>query len=158
MYFLKLQFIYMYLLVFHTTYITYEYMFKCMYMYLVCTCIAGNIKNGFIVLPSHKIIVQKYLAHRKLYNLRSGRTCETQLSPPNVLCWPFVSSLPPHMVDHLICRGSYINWVLRNNSLVDSVAVTRSCDALVLTASSSSSFISNFTNSAVNIRSTHMAK
>ncbi len=41
------------------------------------------------------------------------------------------------MVDHLICRESYIYGVLRKNSSVHSVAVTQSCDTLVVTASSS---------------------
>ncbi len=45
------------------------------------------------------------------------------------------------MVDHLICRDSYIYRVLRNNFSVHSATVTRSCDTLVLTASSSSSLL-----------------
>ncbi len=46
--------------------------------------------------------------------------------------------LLPHIVNHLICRESYRNWVLRKNSSVHSVTVTWSCDILVLMASSSS--------------------
>ncbi len=52
-----------------------------------------------------------------------------------VLHWPSISS-PPHLSADI--GESYKYWVLRKNSLVLSVAVTKFCDALVLTSSSSS--------------------
>jgi hypothetical protein len=54
--------------------------------------------------------------------------------------WPFPP--PPHLTC-LMCGESYIYRVLRNDSSVHSVAVARSCDTLVLTASSSSSSVTS---------------
>jgi hypothetical protein len=48
-------------------------------------------------------------------------------------------SPPPFLPVCYVERAKYGYWVLRNNSSVQSVAVTRSCDTLVLTASSLSS-------------------
>ncbi len=42
-----------------------------------------------------------------------------------------------------LCRESYIYWVLRNNSSVPNVAITLSCDTLILTTSSSSSCLTS---------------
>ncbi len=57
-------------------------------------CIAGNRKNGFlIVFPSHKIVVLKNLVLLETLRGPAGK-CET----------------PPHMADHPICGESYIQY------------------------------------------------
>ncbi len=100
--------------------------------------ITGNRKSSFIIFPSHKIIVQNILSYRKLWNLRWGPAgrCETQLAP---LMWRVdcLYSPPPQGFTCVICGESYIYWVQGNNSSVCSVAVTLSCDTLVLTTLSS---------------------
>jgi hypothetical protein len=102
--------------------------------------ITWNRKNGFIVVPSRKKTVQKNRSYRKPCNPQwgPGWSCETNLGQLKVSCWPSLSPPLPWLT-LLICRGSYIYWVLRNNSSVHNVAVTRSYDTLVLTSLSSSS-------------------
>ncbi len=107
------------------------------------TCITGNRKNGIIVFPSFKIIVQKTrycLESCKLY-WGPARTCETQVGLLDVTCLPSVSSAPLHGL--YVGRAIYVYWVLRNYSSVHNVAVTWSCNTLVLTTSSSSSATSS---------------
>ncbi len=85
---------------------------------------------------NHCMKTHTYQKPCKLYGGPAGR-CEAQLGLLNVSCWPFVSP-PPHLTC-LMCGESYIYWALRNSFSVHSVAVTQSCDTLVLTVSSSSS-------------------
>ncbi len=102
-----------------------------------CPWITANRKFGFIHLfPSHKIIVWKLMCIGNPALLHEGPAgrCETQVWNLYVLCWLYIS-FPPHIFTGLIYWVIY--WVLRNNSLVHSFAVTRFCDTLVLTISSS---------------------
>jgi hypothetical protein len=76
-------------------------------------------KNGFIVFPRHKIILQKSGL------IGNFRTCgEARLRY-------HIDLPPPHMVDHLICGEEQF--------LSTQPAVTRPCDTIVLTVSSTSS-------------------
>ncbi len=55
-------------------------------------------KKGFIIFPSHKIIVQKYPVLSETCNPQGGPRgrCETQLGPPNCIVLTVSIPPPPH--------------------------------------------------------------
>ncbi len=109
-----------------------QYKYKQKYKY----CITGNRTFGFICLPSHKIIVYNFVyIVNPVVSQRSSWEMYTHLG-----CYMCRVFRPlPHIFTCLLCRESYIDRVLRNNSSVHSLIVTRVCDTLFLNASSSSS-------------------
>ncbi len=99
-------------------------------------CIPGDRKIGFIHHPQSQNIVWKVVNYWNpvLSHQRPAGRCWNLAGI--ALCVMKTIRSPPHILTCLICEESYIYSVLRNNSSVHSVAITRSCNTLVLTASS----------------------
>ncbi len=106
-----------------------------------CTALPGIEKMALSLSLVTTQLYRKTHSYQKpcqLYRGPAGRW-ETQLGLMNVS--HSSSAFPPLMVDFYDMWGELytVYWVLKNNSPENSVSVMRSCDTLVLTASSSSS-------------------
>ncbi len=107
----------------------------------ICIVLPGIEKISLIVIPSHKIMYENWQVSETLQIAwRSSWEVWNPAGTAKCIMLTICILPPPPHIWPVWCveRAIYIR-VLRNNSLVHSVAVTRSCDILVLTTSSSSS-------------------
>jgi hypothetical protein len=102
----------------------------------------GREKSGLFIFPQLQNNCLKISVHRKPCFIAWRTSWEVWNPAGTALCALLTVHSSAHIFTSLICGKSYIH-ILRNNSSVHSVAVTRSCDTLVLTASSSSSAASS---------------